>query len=248
MWCTASILSVIGVLHQKNIFSLSNSINCSCLCKLLAVLVNSFQIYFYLMSIDSYFTRSTKATNDEPTPECSPHPSESSGSTITIPGTQVTPLQRQQAQTQEQLDNSLYPGHDPSARVGRCRGDGGEGERNKSAGSTKKRAPFVGDGAHASLDPDETLSAQPMADADDDSIFADSSQAPHGKAESKRGRGGCSSSCCEEAVCKQPISSWLLRHLAVQLTPPSVPQGPPPGDHSTYQGVAPPHSQEEGDQ
>ena len=59
------------------------------------------------MSIDSYFTRSTKVIDDNPTPECSPRPLESSGSTTVIPATQVTPLQRQQQQTQEQPDNSL---------------------------------------------------------------------------------------------------------------------------------------------
>ena len=43
----------------------------------------------------------------------------------------------------------------------------------------------MGDGVHAPLDPDETLPAWPMADVDDDSIFADSSWTPHGEAESK---------------------------------------------------------------
>ena len=81
---------------------------------------------------------------------------------------------------------SLIPVTNPSARVGQCRGDGGEGEqRNKGTGCTKKRAPFTGDGAHASLDPDETLPARPMVDGDDDSIFVDTSRTLRGEAESE---------------------------------------------------------------
>ena len=50
------------------------------------------------------------------------------------------------------------PVMNPSARVGQ-HGEGGEGSTgNKSAArSTKKRAPYMGDGAHASLDSNETL-------------------------------------------------------------------------------------------
>ena len=60
------------------------------------------------MSIDSYFKRTTKVIDDKSTPECSPHSSESSGLTTTIPAMQVTPLQRaaSKEQTQEP-DNSL---------------------------------------------------------------------------------------------------------------------------------------------
>ena len=65
-----------------------------------------FKFHFNFMSIDSFFKRLNKVIDDEPTPECSPHPSESSGSTTVIPATQVTPLQRQQQQ-KEQPDNSL---------------------------------------------------------------------------------------------------------------------------------------------
>ena len=139
------------------------------------------------MSIDSYSKRTTKVINNESTPECSPHPSESLGSTTIIPTMQVTPPKssKQGAGAARQLPP--IPVTNPSARVGRCGGEGGEGEqRTKGSRSTKKRTPYVRDGAHASLDPDEALPAWPMADGDDDSVFADSSQAPHGKAESER--------------------------------------------------------------
>ena len=43
----------------------------------------------------------------------------------------------------------------------------------------------MGDGAHASLDPNETLPARPMADIDDDCVFADTSQTLQGEAESE---------------------------------------------------------------
>ena len=74
----------------------------------------------------------------------------------------------------------------PSARASRHRGEGGEEEqRTKGSGSTKKRAPFAGDRAHTSLDPNKTLPTRPTADGDDDSVFADSSRAPHGEAEAR---------------------------------------------------------------
>ena len=42
----------------------------------------------------------------------------------------------------------------------------------------------MGDRAHTSLDPNKTLQVQPTADADDNGVFADSSRALHGEAES----------------------------------------------------------------
>ena len=56
------------------------------------------------MIIDSYFKRTTKVIDDESTPECSPHPSESLASTTTIPATQVTLLASQEKEQDQ--DNS----------------------------------------------------------------------------------------------------------------------------------------------
>ena len=110
---TASILSVNSVLHQKKTFSVcQNQLISYIYANFLLSLLILFKFYFYLMSIDSFFKRSNKVIDDNPTPECSPHPSESLGSTTVIPATQVTPLQRQQ-QTQELVDNSLLSGHKP---------------------------------------------------------------------------------------------------------------------------------------
>ena len=59
------------------------------------------------MSIDSYFKRSTKMIDNESTPECSHHPSESLGLTTAIPAMQVTPSKGSNSKEQEQPDNSL---------------------------------------------------------------------------------------------------------------------------------------------
>ena len=77
------------------------------------------------------------------------------------------------------------PVTNPSTRVGRRGGEGGEGERNKGSRSAKKRAPFTGDGAHTAPDTDDTLPAHSTTRlAPDDDAFADTSRTPHGEEES----------------------------------------------------------------
>ena len=80
---------------------------------------------------------------------------------------------------------SPIPVTNPTARVGRRGGAGGEGEgKQASTGGTKKRAAFTGDGAHAAPNADDTLPARgPLAD-DDDDAFADHSRTPHDEEES----------------------------------------------------------------
>ena len=80
-----------------------------------------------------------------------------------------------------------------------------EEQWNKGTGSTKKRAPYMGDRAHTLADTNETLPVRPMLDTDDDSVFADSLQTSWGEAESKG----------EE----ERLQQLLLRRSAVQATP-----------------------------
>ena len=139
------------------------------------------------MSIDSYFTRSTKVIDDEPHPRMQSPPfgilriNNSNPCHASNPPPKATSADPGAARQLPPI-----PVTNPSIRVGQRGGEGEEGEqRTKGSGSTKKRTPYSGDGAHASLDPDKTLSTRPMADSDDNSVFADSSQAPHGEAESE---------------------------------------------------------------
>ena len=80
------------------------------------------------MSIDSYFKRNNKVIDDDPTPACSPHPSESSESTTVIPAMQATPLQRQAIKDKDNKDNSLLLVMNLPLLVGRRGGEGGAGE------------------------------------------------------------------------------------------------------------------------
>ena len=83
---------------------------------------------------------------------------------------------------------SPIPVTNPSIRAGQHGGDRGEGEQGaKATGSTKKRTPFTGDGAHAAPDANDTLLAHPATGlaADDDNVFADSLRTPQGEAESE---------------------------------------------------------------
>ena len=140
------------------------------------------------------------------------------------------------------------PVTNPSLRAGWCGGEGGEGSTgNKGSGSTKKRTEFMGDGAHAPLDPDKTLPPWPMADIDDDSVFADSLWTPWDKAESE---GEEETAAAAPAAKKRHMSnpyhpgccSTLLFSSLCHQYPKDLPQG-----NTSHQGVAAQNSQEEGD-
>ena len=108
----------------------------------LLTLVTSFTNFvFIFMSITSYFIlRNTKATNNDPTPQCSPLLLASSASTTVIPATQVTPLKPGKGQGQQQLAPILVT--NPTVRASRHGGEPGkEEDRNKAATSTKKQEP-----------------------------------------------------------------------------------------------------------
>ena len=178
------------------------------------------------MSLDSYFKRSTKVIDDEPTSECSPLPLASSESTTVIPATQVTPLQRQQMQ-EDSKDNSLLS-RSQTLPLGLA--DTEEEEEKESSTAKALGAPKK-EHLHRRQSSCCSWSQQ------------HSSSTPHSRtcwwwcfcrhfANSERrsrkrwqGRGCCGSSCYKETASEQPLSPWLLWDPPVLITLPSVPKG-----------------------
>ena len=176
------------------------------------------------MSIDSYFKRTTKVINDEPTPECSPHPSESSGSITAIPAMQVTPLQRQQTQDKEQLDNSLLS-QSQTLLLGLANMERRRRRRTvrQRLQVHQKKSTLCGRWSSCCCWPRWDFPARPVADPDDDSVFADSSQAPCSEEES--------SSEEEAHVAAPAVKKWRASNpyrpgcCSTLLFPKDLPQG-----------------------
>ena len=109
-----------------------------------------------------------------------------------------------------------------------------EKESKQPLGAPKKaRAPFIGDGAHAAPEANDTLPAQPMTALDDDDAFADTSRTPQGEVESdneeeahvaapatKKRR---ASNLYHPGCCRTLLFS-SLRHI---ITPRTSPRGQP---------------------
>ena len=107
------------------------------------------------MSIDSYFKRSSKVIDDGPTPECSPHPSESSGLITAIPTTGNPPPKssKQGAGATGQLPPILVL--NPSTRLA----DTEEKEEKESSKTKAQSAPRK---EHPSWEMELTLLLTPM--------------------------------------------------------------------------------------
>ena len=136
----------------------------------------------------------------------------------------------------------------PSARVGRRGGEGGEGERNKaSTRSTKKRASYMGDRAHAALDTTRPSQSDLRLTLMMTAFMWTLHKLCVARQKARERKRRLQQLLLQRSgTLATPIILVAVAPFC-QLTLSPVPEGPPSGDHSTHQGVATPNSQEEGD-